>query len=107
MYSFGGDRCGVTQDDLLIDLICLPNLGNFGGLFWLIFVPPGLSGARKSVPDGLTDLGTQNESSGARLRPIFDHFRQKCERFSNFGNLNFEKSACQGLYFLSINFLFI
>ena len=81
--------------------IFTPDFGNFGALFWSIFLHSARSGLQKSIPDGLTDLRTQNESSGARLRPIFDHFRQKCERFSIFCNLNFKKSACQTLFFIN------
>ena len=78
---------------------------NFDGLFEPIFAHPGASGLQKSIPDGLTDFGAQNESSGARLGPIFGYFWQKCERFSNFSNFNLKKLHLQGLNFLSNNFL--
>ena len=55
--------------------------GNIGGPFWRILVHSGASVPQKSIPDDLTDLGTQNESSGACLRPDFGHVREKCERF--------------------------
>ena len=83
-----------------------PNFGNFGAPFWSMFVHSRASRPEKSIPDDVTDLCTQNKSSGAHLRPIFDHFRQKCERFS-IPNLNFKKSTRQGLWFLSMNFLFV
>ena len=50
------------------------NFGNFGGPFWLIPAHSGASGRQKSIPDDLTDLGTQNESSRACLRPDFGDF---------------------------------
>ena len=40
--------------------------GNFGGPFWPILADWGASGPQQSILDDLTDLGTQNESSGAR-----------------------------------------
>ena len=46
-------------------------LGNYFGQFWPITADPGPSGPQKSIPDGLRDLGTQNESSGAHLGPYF------------------------------------
>ena len=79
--------------------------GNFGGPFWLVLVDWGASGPQTSIPDDLTDLGTQNESSGACLRPDFGHFRQKCERFSRISNFNIKKSPLQNLNFLSRSFL--
>ena len=54
----------------ILDLV----FGNFGGLFSLLFVHPGASRPRKSIPDGLTDLCARNESSGARLRLSFWSF---------------------------------
>ena len=50
------------------------------------------SGPQTSIPDDLTDLGTQNKSSGACLRPDFGHFCQKCERFLKISNFEIEKS---------------
>ena len=55
--------------------------GKFGSPFWLILANSGASELRKLILDDLTDLGTQNESSGACLGPDFGNFRQKCERF--------------------------
>ena len=75
-----------------------PVFAIFGGPFWLILVDSGASRPRNRIPDDLTDLGTQNESSGACLRPDFDHFREKCERFfkkiqiSKLRNLQFRVS---------------
>ena len=77
----------------------------FGGPIWPILADWGASGPQKSIPDDLTDLGTQNESSGARLRPDFGHFRQKCERFARISNFNIKKSRLQSLNFLSRSFL--
>ena len=85
----------------ILDLV----FGNLGGPFWPILADWGASGPQKSIPDDLTDLGTQNESSGACLRPDFGHFRQKCERFSRISNFNIKKSPLQSLNFLSRSFL--
>ena len=79
--------------------------GNFGGPFWPILAHSGASGLQKSIPDDLTDLGIQNESSGACLRPDFGHFREKCEQFLKFSNFDVKKSAIQSLNFLSRSFL--
>ena len=79
--------------------------GNFGGPFWLIFVHSGPSRPQKSISDDLTDLGTQNESSGACLRPDFDHIREKCERLLTISNFETKKSAIQNLNFLFRSFL--
>ena len=79
--------------------------GDFGGPFWPILADSGASGHQTSIPDDLTDLGTQNESSGACLRPGFDNFRQKCERSLKITNFEIKKSAIQSLNFLSRSFL--
>ena len=55
--------------------------GNFGGPFWLILADSGASGRQAMIPDDLMDLGTQNESSGACLRPNVGHFRRKVNEF--------------------------
>ena len=74
---------------------------NFGGPFWLIFIHSGPSRRQTSILDDLTDLGTQNESSGACLRPDFGHFRQKWERFLKNCNFKVKKSTLEALRFLS------
>ena len=79
--------------------------GKFCGLFWLILPGSGASGLRKSIPDDLTDLGTQNDSSGACPRPDFGHFREKCERSLKKSNFEIKKSAIQSLNFLSTSCL--
>ena len=50
-------------------------LGIFWGPLWLIVADAGSSGPQPSIPDDLTDLGTQHGSSGARVRPYFGHVR--------------------------------
>ena len=82
-----------------------PIFGKVGGPFWLILADSGASGHQKSIPDVLTDLGAQNESSGACVRPKFDNFREKCERLSKISNFKIEKSSPQSLYFLIRSFL--
>ena len=79
--------------------------GKFGGSFWLILAHSGAYGPQTWIPDDLADLGTQNESSGACLRPDFGHFREKCERFLKISNFEMKKSAIQSLNFLSRSFL--
>ena len=79
--------------------------GNFGGQFWPIFARSGPSRPEKSIPDDLTDLGTQNESSGACLRPDFGHFCENCEQILKISNFEIKKSAIRSLYFLSGSFL--
>ena len=82
-----------------------PVFGDFGGPFWLILADSGASGPQTSILDVLTDLGTQNESSGACVRPNFVHFREKCKRFSKISNFKIKKSSLQSLYFLIRSFL--
>ena len=79
--------------------------GNFRGTFWLILVDSGASRPQKSIPDDLMDLGTQNENSGACLRPDFGHFCEKCEQFLKICNFENKKLPFQSLYFLSGSFL--
>ena len=79
----------------ILDLV----FGNFGGPFWPILAYSGASGPQKSILDVLTDLGTQSESSGACARPHFDHFREKCERFSKISDFKMKKSSLQSLCF--------
>ena len=57
---------------------------NFRAPFGPMFAHQGASGPQNSIPDGLMPLTGGCESSGAHLGPIFDHFREKCEGFSNF-----------------------
>ena len=85
----------------ILDLI----FGNVGGPFWLILADSGASRPQKSIPDDLTDLGTQHESSGACLRPNLGHVHQKCEQFLRNSNFEIKKSAIQSLDFLSRSFL--
>ena len=75
-------RPGLLRNPLLEPRVWILDLifANFGGPFWL----SGPSRPQKSIPDGLTDFGAPNESSGARMGSIFDHFWKKCEGFSNF-----------------------
>ena len=79
--------------------------GNFGGPFCLILTDFGRSAPRKSIPDDPTDLGTQNESSGACLRPNIGHVREKCERFWKISNFKIKKLTPQSLDLLSGSFL--
>ena len=79
--------------------------GKFGGPLWHVLTDSGACGPQTSIPDGLTDLGTQNASSGACLRPDFGHFCEKCERFLNISNFRMKKSSHQSLNFLSGSFL--
>ena len=58
--------------------------GNFGGLFWPILADLGASGPQKSIPDGLTDLCAQNESSGARLGPYVRSFSPEVRTIFDF-----------------------
>ena len=45
-----------------------------GGPFWLVLVDSEVSRAEKSIPDDLTDLGTQNKSFGVCMTPDFGSF---------------------------------
>ena len=77
----------------ILDLV----FGNSGTPSWPILADSGASGPQTSILEVLTDLGTQNESSGACLRPNFGHFRQKCERFSKIVNFKIMKLPLQSL----------
>ena len=46
------------------------DFGDSGVPFWRLIVHPGASRRQKSILEVLTDLGAQNESSGACLRDI-------------------------------------
>ena len=73
---------------------------NLGALFGAIVEHRGASGPQPSIPDCLW-----RSVEVARLGPFFEHFREKCEGFSDFCDFTFKKSPSQGLDFLYNNFL--
>ena len=78
-----------------------PDYWTFRGRFRPALADSVASGHQKSIPDDLTDLGTQNESSGACLRPDFGHAREKCVRFLKSSNVEIKKSQVR----VSISYL--
>ena len=70
-----------------------------------ILADSGASGLQAPILDDLTDLGTQNESSGACLRANFGYFGEKCERFLKKSNFEIKKLRLQSLNFLSKSFI--